>query len=135
LQLRVLDAKVARLELQLKDEVVEKITSCSELVDEIIATMPHISSCSAALREELHKARAKRDKIYQHYLLNQQQEIQGSNDSAGGGGAAPPPPPHADEAPPPAAADAPAPPPHADEAPPPAADAPAPPPADDAMSS
>ncbi|CAN6241490.1 unnamed protein product [Urochloa humidicola] len=88
-QLRVLDAKIARLELQLNDEM-EKISSCSELLDEII-TKPRTSSCSA-LREELDKARAKRDKVF-HRKHHQEIVAQGSsnNGEADGGGAAPPP--------------------------------------------
>ncbi|CAN6236739.1 unnamed protein product [Urochloa humidicola] len=91
-QLRVLDTKIARLELQLNNEM-EKISSCSELLDEII-TKPRSSSCSA-LREELHKARAKRDKVYQDFHRKHHQEIsaQGSSnnaEAADGGGAFPP---------------------------------------------
>ncbi|CAN6250761.1 unnamed protein product [Urochloa humidicola] len=91
-QLRVLDAKIARLELQLNDEM-EKISSCSELLDEII-TKPRTSSCSA-LREELHKARAKRDKVYQNFH-RKQIVAQGSSNNAeaddglAGAGAPPP---------------------------------------------
>ncbi|CAN6230127.1 unnamed protein product [Urochloa humidicola] len=78
-QLRVLDAKIARLELQLNDEIITK---------------PRTSSCSA-LREELHKARAKRDKVYQNFH-RKQIVAQGSSNNAeaddglAGAGAPPP---------------------------------------------
>ncbi|KAF8660015.1 hypothetical protein HU200_058100 [Digitaria exilis] len=64
-QIRVLEAKIARLELELNVEM-EKIPSCSELLEEIISK-PQGSPCSG-LREQLHKARAKRHKVFLKHL-------------------------------------------------------------------
>jgi hypothetical protein len=58
LQIRVLDAKIGKLELQLNSEQ-EKISSCSGLLEKIISN-PQGSPCSS-VPAELDRARAKRD--------------------------------------------------------------------------
>lgn len=79
MQIRVLDAKIGKLELQLNDEM-EKISSCSGLLKEIIAK-PQGSTCSW-LRAELDRARAKRERAY-HKFQRQEMQIQGGDEDGG----------------------------------------------------
>ncbi|KAJ1273578.1 hypothetical protein BS78_06G292600 [Paspalum vaginatum] len=73
-ELRVLDANIAKLDLQLNEEL-EKISSCSVLLDEIISKPNNSSPCSA-LREELDRVRTKRERAHQKFLEKyHQQEI------------------------------------------------------------
>ncbi|KAF8769347.1 hypothetical protein HU200_006868 [Digitaria exilis] len=113
-QIRVLEAKIARLELELNVEM-EKIPSCSELLEEIIS------------KPQLHKARAKRHKVF---LKHQAAAAAAGEDHSNAYDYAPPYPAAGDEVAPPspaAAADdddvTPPSPPVDDVAPPPAADA------------
>ena len=72
LQIRVLDAKIGKLELQLNSEQ-EKISSCAGLLEEIISK-PQGSLCSS-VQAERDRARAKRDRAYQN-LQRQQLEME-----------------------------------------------------------
>ena len=72
LQIRVLDAKIGKLELQLNSEQ-EKISSCAGLLEEIISK-PQGSLCSS-VRVERDRAHTKRDRAYQK-LQRQQLEME-----------------------------------------------------------
>ena len=71
LQIRVLDVKIGKLELQLNSEQ-EKISSYAGLLEEIISK-PQGSLCSS-VQAERHRARAKRYRAYQK-LQRQQLEM------------------------------------------------------------
>ncbi|CAD6258968.1 unnamed protein product [Miscanthus lutarioriparius] len=85
-EIRVLDAKIGKLELQLNSEL-EKISSCSGLLEEIIAKSQG-SPCSS-LRAELDRARAKRERAYEKFQ-RQQLELEIHDDNVRGGAANPP---------------------------------------------
>jgi len=86
LQIRVLDAKIGKLELQLNSEL-EKISSCSGLLEEIIAR-PQGLPCSS-LRAELDRACAKRERAYEKFQ-RQQLELEIHDDNVRGGAPNPP---------------------------------------------
>ena len=82
LQIRVLDAKIGKLELQLNSEQ-EKTSSYAGLLEEIISK-PQGSLCSSVWAER-DRPRAKRDRAYQK--LQRQQLEMDIQDHNGQGGA------------------------------------------------
>ncbi|KAG0528235.1 hypothetical protein BDA96_06G300900 [Sorghum bicolor] len=76
-EITALDAKIGKLELQINSEL-EKISSCSGLLEEMIA-QPQGSPCSS-LRAELDRLRAKRERAYEKFQRQQLETMQQIHD-------------------------------------------------------